>query len=385
MPRFSREENVGREERIEARKPSSKRNTQRDKRNKKKGGSKQPTEKRYSIVGSVVSLAAGQDNPANKLTSDLIGATITITNPHQLVDTNEYPTSRYTLPTTYSTKISNIINETSFELAEPYFVTDRNGNKIPVSLKKATNNASITYDTFQTQTENNVFQRSFANLTVGNLRTFSGDVYKAKVYTRDAHSSTDFQEIFDTFVVPENSLVNNNSINGFENIGFFHTGSIIAENWVSSSTTSNEAATFVSLDNSKLIDGLLISGSTNTLSKKVTFRTKNSVDLEKDVDYVLRFNSYFFKSIGERKDKDDTISTANHASLKIFISGSAITGANGEEDFFLGEVDVPDSAADQGEIKDVIGRFTSAGSGSPKAWIKTSMISWLSFMIQIII
>ena len=190
-----------------------------------------------------------------------------------------------------------------------------------MSLKKATNNASITYDTFQTQTENNVFQRSFANLTVGNLRTFSGDVYKAKVYTRDAHSSTDFQEIFDTFVVPENSLVNNSSINGFENIGFFHTGSIIAENWVSSSTTSNEAATFVSLDNSKLIDGLLISGSTNTLSKKVTFRTKNSVDLEKDVDYVLRFNSYFFKSIGERKDKDDTISTANHASLKIFISG----------------------------------------------------------------
>ena len=381
MPRFSREENVGREERIEARKPSSKRNTQRDKRNKKKGGSKQPTEKRYSIVGSVVSLAAGQDNPANKLTSDLIGATITITNPHQLVDTNEYPTSRYTLPTTYSTKISNIINETSFELAEPYFVTDRNGNKIPVSLKKATNNASITYDTFQTQTENNVFQRSFANLTVGNLRTFSGDVYKAKVYTRDAHSSTDFQEIFDTFVVPENSLVNNNSINGFENIGFFHTGSIIAENWVSSSTTSNEAATFVSLDNSKLIDGLLISGSTNTLSKKVTFRTKNSVDLEKDVDYVLRFNSYFFKSIGERKDKDDTISTANHASLKIFISGSAITGANGEEDFFLGEVDVPDSAADQGEIKDVIGRFTSAGSGSPKAWIKFELNSG-RFVIQ---
>ena len=381
MPRFSREENVGREERIEARKPSSKRNTQRDKRNKKKGGSKQPTEKRYSIVGSVVSLAAGQDNPANKLTSDLIGATITITNPHQLVDTNEYPTSRYTLPTTYSTKISNIINETSFELAEPYFVTDRNGNKIPVSLKKATNNASITYDTFQTQTENNVFQRSFANLTVGNLRTFSGDVYKAKVYTRDAHSSTDFQEIFDTFVVPENSLVNNSSINGFENIGFFHTGSIIAENWVSSSTTSNEAATFVSLDNSKLIDGLLISGSTNTLSKKVTFRTKNSVDLEKDVDYVLRFNSYFFKSIGERKDKDDTISTANHASLKIFISGSAITGANGEEDFFLGEVDVPDSAADQGEIKDVIGRFTSAGSGSPKAWIKFELNSG-RFVIQ---
>ena len=87
-------------------------------------------------------------------------------------------------------------------------------------------------------------------------------------------------------------------------------------------------------------------------------------------DYVLRFNSYFFKSIGERKDKDDTISTANHASLKIFISGSAITGASGEEDYFLGEVDVPDSSADQGEIKNVIGRFTSAGSGSPKAWIK---------------
>ena len=382
MARFSRDDNVGIEERIEARKPASKRNTQKDKRNKKKGTAKSTiTEKRYSVVGSVITLAAGQDNPANKLTSDLIGATITITNPHQLVDTNEYPTSRYTLPTTYSTKISNVINETSFELAEPYFVTDNNGDKIPVSLKKATNNASITYDTFRTETENSVFQRSFANLTVGNLRTFSGDVYKAKVYTRDAHSSTDFEEIFDTFVVPENSLVNGSSVNGFENIGFFHTGSIVANNWVSSSTTSNEAATFVSLDNTKLIDGLLISGSTNTLDKKVTFRTSSSIDLEKDVDYVLRFNSYFFKSIGERKDKDDTISTANHASLKIFISGSAITGASGEEDYFLGEVDVPDSSADQGEIKNVIGRFTSAGSGSPKAWIKFELNSG-RFVIQ---
>ena len=370
-----RDDNIGKSIQIESSKPSSKRNVQKDKRNKKK---KKTVSRKYTIVGNVVSLQAGQDNPVNKITSDLVGATLSVTNPHTLVDTNRYPSTRYTLPTTYSTTISKVINETTFEVSEPYYVTDDTLQKIPVSLEQGS--ISITYDTYKTETENSVFQRSFAELTIGNLRTFSGDVYKAKVYTRDSHTSTDFEEIYDTFVVPENILVDSTSINGYENIGFFHTGSIIANNWVSSSTNT-ETEPFVSLNNEKLIDGVQISGSTQNLEDKVTFRTNNSFDLEQSVDYVVRFNSYYFKSISKRRDDNDDVSDVNHASLKIYLSGSAITGQNGEDDFFLGEVDVPDSLGDEGSIPDIVGRFRTAGSGSPKAWLKFELNSG-RFIVQ---
>ena len=334
-----RDDNIGTQEAIESRKPGSKRNAQKDKRNKKRGIGKGPgtsgTGVKYSIVGNIITLSSGQDNPANELTSDLVGATISVSNPHTIIKDDIYTTANgFTLPTSYSTQISKVINSKTFEVVEPYYVTDRNGKRFAASLNPGS--ITITYDTFKTETEDSVYQRSYANLTIGNLRTFSGDVYKAKIYYRPSLATTDFEEIYDTFVVPENVLVDSNSLNQFENIGFFHTGSIVANNWVSSSTTT-QTSPFVTLTNEKLIDGLEISGSVSGLDDKVNFRTKNSFDLENGVDYVVRFNSYYYKSISERRDTNDSTSDKNYASLKVFLSGSALTGNSGESDFFLGE------------------------------------------------
>ena len=378
-----RDDNIGINEVIESRKPSSKRNVQKDKRNKKRGKGKgkgtSGTSRRYEITGNIITLQAGQDNPVNSLTSDLVGATLVVSNPHTLVVSDLYSTELgFTLPTTYSTTISKVINSKTFEVSEPYYVTDKRGKKFPARLKAGS--VTITYDTFKTETEDTIYQRSYANLTIGNLRTFSGDVYKAKIYYRPSLPQTDFEEIYDTFVVPENVLVDSTSINQYENIGFFHTGSIVANNWVSSST-STETSPFVTLNNDKLIDGIQISGSVKDLEDKVTFRTKNSFDLEQSVDYVVRFNSYYFKALSEVRDSNDSVSTTNRASLKVFVSGSALTGANGEADFFLGEVDIPNNSADEGEIPDIIGRFKSSGTGSPKAWLKFELNSG-RFIVQ---
>ena len=378
-----RDDNIGINEVIEARKPSSKRNVQKDKRNKKRGKGKgkgtSGTSRRYEITGNIITLQAGQDNPVNSLTSDLVGATLVVSNPHTLVVSDLYSTELgFTLPTTYSTTISKVINSKTFEVSEPYYVKDKRGKQFPARLKAGS--ITITYDTFKTETEDTIYQRSYANLTIGNLRTFSGDVYKAKIYYRPSLPQTDFEEIYDTFVVPENVLVDSTSINQYENIGFFHTGSIVANNWVSSST-STETSPFVTLNNDKLIDGIQISGSVKDLEDKVTFRTKNSFDLEQSVDYVVRFNSYYFKALSEVRDSNDSVSTTNRASLKVFVSGSALTGANGEADFFLGEVDIPNNSADEGEIPDIIGRFKSSGTGSPKAWLKFELNSG-RFIVQ---
>ncbi len=372
-----RDDNIGKEEAIASRKPDSKRNTQKDKRNKKRGTGKgkgtSGTSVKYSIVGNIITLSAGQDNPSNELTSDLVGATISVSNPHTIIKSDLYTTANgFTLPTSYSTQISKVVNSKTFEVVEPYYVTDKGGKRFPASLNPGS--ITITYDTFKTETEDSVYQRSYANLTIGNLRTFSGDVYKAKIYYRPSLATTDFEEIYDTFVVPENVLVDSNSLNKFENIGFFHTESIVDNNWVSSSTTT-QTSPFVTLTNEKLIDGLEISGSVSKLEDKVNFRTSQSFDLEQGVDYVVRFNSYYYKSISEKRDSSDSISNESYASMKVFLSGSALTGNSGESDFFLGEVDIPEPSADEGLVENVVGRFKSSGDGSPKAWLKFELNS----------
>ena len=373
-----RKDNLGVEAVISSGKPNLKSNTQKNKKNIKKAREVNRKSESSIVVGIISTLTAGQDNPVNKLTSDLVGASFTVTNPHTLVDTNEYPTSRYTLPTSYSTSISKVKNDKSFILSEPYSITDTNTNdKIPVKLKKGS--VSITYDTFQTITENTIYNRSYANMTIGNLRTFSGDVYKAKIYTREHGTSTDYEEIYENYVVPENQLVDTTSITGYDDIGFFHTASIVSNNWVSSSTIT-QTNPFVALNNEKLIDGLEISGSVTGLNEIVEFSTKNHNTLEKGVDYVVRFNTYYFKSVSERKNEQDKISNEKYASLKVYLSGSAISGTD-EDDFFLGEVDIPDNAADEGEILNVVSQFRSAESGSPRTHLKFELHSG-KFIIQ---
>ena len=370
-------DDLGEEEFILSESPKSKRTATFNSKIGKKGKKKKKQKKfktTYSITGNVVAMGAGTNNSSNKITSDFVGATITISNPHQLVDTDKFPTTRYTLPTSYSTTISEVVNETTFKVKTPYYIIDDTTKRIPVSLKSVTNNASIKYDSYVEETESSIFKRSYADITIGNLRTFSGDVYKAKIFTRDSNTPTDFEKIYDAFVEPPNILIDQTSATGFTNIGFFHQQSDINNNWVSSSI-GGSTGTLAVQNNQYLVDGILLSGSVEKLDSLVEFRTKNSFDLEKDVDYVVRFDSYFFKDTAEYKSDQDTISTESRADLKVFLSGSGLTGNTGEEDYYLGQVEIPKNSNDEGEISNVIGSFRSAGSGSPKAWLKFKLNS----------
>jgi hypothetical protein len=369
----TQQESIGKSSAVSGNSAGSKSNTQKDKKNKKNTGNVTKKVTTYKTTGTLITLTAGQDNPVNELTSDLVGGTITITNPHTLVESDLYTTAAgYTLPTTYSSTILKVKNSKEFEVLEPYKITDKNNKTFPVSLKSG--NTTITYDTYKTFTEDRVYQRSYANITVGNLRTFSGDVYKAKIYTRDSGTSTDYEQVYENYVIPENELIDESSITGYDNIGFFHTESVVDNNWISSST-AGDTGQFVTLTNEKLIDSVSISGSVSGINDKVLFRTKNANTLQKGVDYVVRFNTYYYKSLSERRTSNDKIENKNYASLKVYLSGSAITGANGEDDFFVGEVDVTDSMGTEGEILGVVGQFRTAGTGTTKTWLKFELNS----------
>ncbi len=372
---------VGFDEDIKSKKPSTKADVSRNIRGSKKkglgkgkgGGGSQTSE--FDLTANIIAVDAGVNNSANKLTSDFIGATITITNPHTLVNTTKYPTSKYTLPTTYSTKISDVVNEKTFKLQNPYYITDNRNRRIPVSLKSSTNNASITYETFVEETNNTTYLRSFADITIGNLRTFSGDVFKSKIFVKDSNAASDYEEIYDGIIESPNILINENSATGFQNIGFFHTQSIIDNNWVSSSRVSGRTTgSFVTQNNSYIMDGALISGSVQPLDDYVEFRTAVSYSLENSVDYDISFDSYFIKGLKQYKEKSSDgsmfeLKTEKRAELQVYLSGSGITGTDGEEDYFLGKIDIDDNENDEGFRSNVVGSFRSSKTGSPTSWL----------------
>jgi len=349
-------DDIGEDDYIKSESPKSKKTATFNSKIAKKSKKKKKQKKfktTHTITGNVVTMGAGTNNSTNKITSDFVGATITISNPHQLVDTDKFPTTRYSLPTSYSTTISEVVNETTFKVKTPYYITNDTQQRIPVSLESATNNASITYDSYVEETESSIFKRSYADITVGNLRTFSGDVYKAKILTRDSNTPTDFEKIYDAYVEPPNILIDQTSATGFTNIGFFHQQTDINNNWVSSSIGGSTGA-LATQNNQYLVDGLLLSGSNKPIDSLVEFRTTNSFDLVNDVDYVVRFDSYFFKELGEYKSDQDTISTNKLADLRVYLSGSGLTGNEGEEDYYLGQVEIPENSNDEGEISSVI-------------------------------
>jgi hypothetical protein len=282
----------------------------------------------------VKEMEKGVDNALNKITSAMKGATLSITRPDNLVDNTLYPDSKFDKPQSFETKILDVINSTTFTTTTQYTITNKsNNNKIIVPLNPSSSQASITHNVVSsTETEDTVFKRSFANMVVGNLRTFSGDTYKAKIYMKEDGTSGEFEKIYETLVESPNELVNKNSISGFENIGIFFTQSLIENNWVTSSNKSTATT-----NDDTIIDGVLLSGSNEAVGDTFTFVTKTNLELEKNEDYIVEFNAAFKKA--SKTQSDGT--SKQQAELEVFITGSLESETDRE--ISLGTIDLPDT------------------------------------------
>ena len=362
---------VGFENEIFSKRPKNKKDAVRGKGLGKGSGKGKSTKSNTAWTLNVVEMEKGADNDLGKITSDLVGAEITFTRPDLLIDSEKFPSSEYTIPTTFSTKISEVINNTTFRTKDAFEVTKNNGQKEFASIPASSSGATIKYETFSEETTSETFFRSFADITVGNLRTFSGDVYKAKVFTKDNGTLGDFEEIYDNVVESQQVLVDTLSPTGFRDIGFFHTQSIIDNQWTTGSIT-----TVVTQDDEFLIDGALISGSNGALGVSDVFITSQSFSLQNNVPYTLEFNTFFFKA--DKKDVDGNIS--QQAKMNVYLTGSAITGTE-EDDFYLGEVDIPLNSNNQGKIENVFNTFNSSKTGAPATQVKFEVESG-RFVIQ---
>jgi len=257
-------------------------------------------------------LAAGANHPANKATRYLEGAVLTITNPHLSVDNTLYPDSEFTKPTTYEKKIQKVVNGTNVVMP-PYKITRKSdGQTRAVPLNNFT--FSITYEkTIVKPNTSGVFKKSYADIQFSNLQTFSGDVYKAKVFTKEKGSQGDFEKIGEVVLDGQNQLVNTNGVTGFETIGIFHTQSIIEDGWVTSSALASATQ-----GEDDIAASVLLSGSNGANTSDFTFLTSGSYGLQRGEDYMVSFDTYFTKA--NKTDKDGNVSET--AELEVYLTGS---------------------------------------------------------------
>ena len=120
-----------------------------------------------------------------------------------------------------------------------------------------------------------------------------------------------------------------NSNSGFKSVGIFATQSIVDNFWVSSS--NNFTAT---QDDDTLIDGILLSGSTEPNGNSFTFETSQSYSLEKNEPYLVDFNVAFKPQ--NKVQSDGT--TKKDAKLEVFLTGTFLSETS--QEVALGEVDL---------------------------------------------
>ena len=174
---------------------------------------------------------------------------------------------------------------------------------------------------------------SFLDMKIKNMRTFSGDVYRIKVYGASDSGQSDFPVLLDTLVDSPEQLRDINSPSGQRRTGFFQskehadiywtsdTGRYPSDN--SESTSSFRLETAYTMD---LSDGIFLSGSYENYNEAGRFELKQEYGftLEKDIPHTLSFNAKATKT-----DKLDINGNSyKDAKLYIHLSGSGLVTDN---------------------------------------------------------
>ena len=139
--------------------------------------------------------------------------------------------------------------------------------------------------------QSNINFDSLLDLTIKDMRTFSGDIYRIRVHGKSEAAGSDFTVLTDVIVESPELLVDSNSSSGVLRTGYFINQGHIETYWDKFSMDSDTKATNVSTthNSSEFIDSLKISGSSSGQNQSVVAQTKStkSFTIRKDVAYTL--------------------------------------------------------------------------------------------------
>ena len=235
--------------------------------------------------------------------SDMQGGTIEIPERTVTIVKTDSQTGRaieevVTVPK-FKTKILEVIDENTIVPEEPPTVPLPTGSQpVGTDIQEVTiedfSNTPITASFNVTDTspsQSSVHFDSMLDLTIKDMRTFSGDIYRIRVHGNSEAAGNDFTVLSDVIVESPELLVDKDSSSGTLRTGYFINQSHINTYWNTFSINESVKSTKVSATHtgSQFIDSLLISGSTSGLNESVVIETKplKSFTLRKDVAYTL--------------------------------------------------------------------------------------------------
>ena len=199
---------------------------------------------------------------------------------------------------------------------------------------------------------------SKTNIRLSNLRTVSGDVYRAKVYYKTRNDS-EYKFLTERVLEAREELVDKLHLKGRLMKGFFPTSSIFTSYWSGSQGTEagyiggNERGLLIEMTGSTasvsdITDSILISGSNYSEKDNVALwlkdtstrnvATKGNVSAENrplifgGQEYSLRFNAKPIKAPKQVRENDSLVERQK-AELKVYVSGSGLNLTKKGADF----------------------------------------------------
>ena len=225
------------------------------------------------------------------------------------------------------------------ELDAPFVVKDETPEKDDsnpfIAVPHEDTSFTIDFEPETTGSASEVILQSFANITLKNLKTFSGDVHRVKVFTKGFSTQGDFKLVADKLVEGSDILVDTGSVSLSQKIGKFINQNHIDKNWEvkhikrgPNSETPELAGTavFTSSAQPPLMNSVLVSGSNSKVDESVLFQTKTpKINLRPNVDYTLFVNAVVKTAKTDVLQNDGSIlNNQSKAKVKFYLSGSKL-------------------------------------------------------------
>jgi len=222
-------------------------------------------------------------------------------------------------PSHYTASIADLNNSITAYTNTPFTKQDNEGSYRILEMKA---NGKVHYEKQPSASFSLSNIVSYANITLSHLRTFSGELFKAKVYVRSEGSFDDYKLLAEIPIESPELMVNDNSVGIGERTGYFVDDLDLNKYWFVSGSTNGlsipTSTSTASYDNSTIIDSVMVSGSTSVFTDQIRFQLKEDYKftLTRDIDYTLSFNAVGQKDIDGR------------ALMLIYVSGSCMKQSN---------------------------------------------------------
>ena len=279
-------------------------------------------------------------SPLFNLNSRYTGGTLELDSPQ--VDTSKFTLESYHIvPPTASFEIIDIKNSSTLVPDEPFKVYNTQTQEYEIAALNPVS-FSIVFTPEVTESVSITNFRSYADVRVSNIRTFSGDVFRTKIYRKSEVNAGDFEIFADLPLESSELLLNPSSPTGLERTGYFVTQSDVVDfydvhygRFGSQFKSTDLTESGSSYNNDIKVDSVRISGSNFEFDKAITFELTGSKSFRIDngVEYDIGFNAYGIQK--NKQVKTDTgIVEKKQARMSVFLSGSAIELSNTHNKMF---------------------------------------------------